>query len=136
MLKIPKKVNFFFFISDFISGYVCIYFFKKLKKGIIALLWCRIPWYIYFCYIATKKLVTCNKIFTTILLPKDYSRKKQSIFTTLPLPPLMCTLGTNLLMSFFMISSLLSLKNDKYIIKSNIVITGKFYNNYSINVNL
>lgn len=75
-------------------------------------------------------------MYTTILLPKDYSRKKQNIFTPLAPPASNVYIGNQLINEFFMISSLLSLKNDKYIIKSNIVITGKFYNNYSINVNL
>lgn len=76
LLKIPKKVD---FLKKFISVIfldMSVFFFRKLKKRIIALLWCTIPWNIYFCYVATKKLETCNKMYATILLPIDYSRKK------------------------------------------------------------
>lgn len=96
MLKIPKKVDFY---QCLFSGYVCIFFFRKLKKRIIALLWCTIPWNIYLCYVATKKLVTCNKMYATIAY--RLFQKKKSFVSPLAPPASNVYIGNRLIASFW-----------------------------------
>lgn len=86
------------FISVFFLDMSVFFFFRKLKKRIIALLWCTIPWNIYFCYVATKKLVTCNKMYATIAY-RLFQKKK--IVSPLAPPASNVYIGNRLIASFW-----------------------------------